>query len=213
VSFPVQPECPTIELVTEPEGETTLYIDHRQAMQAWERDLMHRSADLLCQHGSTFLEVVLGLGLSALHIANHPNTRHHTVIEKYQQVIDLFGVSHPEIPRTLEIVHADFLDHMHALEPSSLDGIFFDPFLPAEIRNDQRFWDVVMPVLTRSLRRDGVFIPCFSTHPILYWIDYFERVSVERHDFVAYATTEYTHVTSGHAYIHGYSRPTPVAPR
>src|SRR6266542_4185269 len=138
VNRPLQPENPTIELVTDDEGETTLYIDQRQAMQAWERDLMRRSADILCAHGSEFLEVGLGLGISALHIAQHPATRRHVVIEKYQEVIDLFRVAHPVLPPALDIVCADFLDAMQTIEPASVDGIFFDPFLPAEIRNDPR---------------------------------------------------------------------------
>ena len=41
------PEDAKIELV-EKEGEVTLYIDGGQAMQAWERELMWRSADILC---------------------------------------------------------------------------------------------------------------------------------------------------------------------
>src|SRR6266498_2632421 len=117
---------PKIFLVEE-NGETTLLIDDRQAMQAWERDLMFASADLLCEHGSNFLEVGLGLGLSALRIASHPATRRHRVIEKYGRVIDLFKARHPNLPATLEIVEADFFDYVDVLEPSSVDGIFFDP--------------------------------------------------------------------------------------
>jgi predicted O-methyltransferase YrrM len=58
-------------------GEVTLYIDGNQAMQAWEHDLMVELADLLYQYGCEFLEVGLGLGISALRIAQHiprPNT-------------------------------------------------------------------------------------------------------------------------------------------
>ena len=62
---------PKIELV-EQGGEVTLLFDDRQAMQAWERDLMLASGDLLCEFGSNFLEVGLGLGLSALRIAENP---------------------------------------------------------------------------------------------------------------------------------------------
>src|SRR6185436_14797776 len=120
---------PQIELV-EQGSEVTLLFDDRQAMQAWERDLMFASADLLCEHGSNFMEVGLGLGLSALRIAENPRVRRHVVVEKYKQVIDLFKDRHPNLPNTLEIVEADFFDYMHGLEPASLDGIFFDPFLP-----------------------------------------------------------------------------------
>ena len=80
---------PEIELV-EQGSEVTLLFDDRQAMQAWERDLMFASADLLCEYGSNFLEVGLGLGLSALRIAENPRVRRHVVVEKYKRVIDLF---------------------------------------------------------------------------------------------------------------------------
>lgn len=204
---PLQPDTPPIAIVTEAGGATTLYIDDRQAMQAWERDLMHRSADLLCQHGDHFLEVGLGLGISALRIASHPNTRAHLVVEKYQRVIDLFRTVHPTAPRTLEIVHADFLDFIRAVPRGAFDGIFFDPYLPPEMRNDEGFWDGVMPVLTRALRPGGVFIPCFTTRPTLYWARHFTHASVERHPYAAYENTEYTAAVSGDAYIQCYYEP------
>src|SRR5947209_15065982 len=98
-------EDPEIQLVERDNSEVTLYVAGEQAMQAWERDLMWKSADILCQYGSEFLEVGLGLGLSALRIANHPNTHKHIVVEKYQKVIDLFKSLHPSLPTNLKIVH------------------------------------------------------------------------------------------------------------
>ena len=77
------PEDARIEMV-EDGGAVTLYIDGGQAMQAWERDLMRHSAEMLCACGSEFLEVGLGLGISALHIAAHPNTRRHVVVAQTQ---------------------------------------------------------------------------------------------------------------------------------
>ena len=84
-----QPTNPDVRLIENADGEVTLEIDGRQAMQEWERELMWASADLLCGFGSRFLEVGLGLGLSALRIANDPRTAHHTVIEKYPRVIEI----------------------------------------------------------------------------------------------------------------------------
>jgi spermidine synthase len=195
---------PKIELVEENDGEITLYIDGGQAMQAWELELMQASADMLCTYGSDFLEVGLGLGISALHIARHPNTRKHVVIEKYQRVIDLFYERHPAPPPTLEIRHADFSKLLSKLEPSSFDGIFFDPYLPYETMHDEAFWDEIMPLIIRPLRPGGVFIPCFSTRPVLSFMNYFERVIVERRPFTAYPTTGYTYGTSGDALIQCY---------
>ena len=156
------PEDAKIELV-EKEGEVTLYIDGGQAMQAWERELMWRSADILCAWGSEYLEVGLGLGLSALRIAGHDHTRRHTVVEKYQQVIDLFYQRHPEPPPNLQIVKADIFDFALTLEPDSLDGIFFDPYLSKDVPYDmQQLWGDVLPALVRSLRIGGAFVPYFS---------------------------------------------------
>src|SRR5437868_2669548 len=106
-----QPESPDIQLVEDANGEVTLLIDGGQAMQAWERDLMRESADMLCTYCSEFLEVGLGLGISALQIAANPGTRSHVVIEKYEHVIDLFRRQYPSLPSNLQIVCADFFDH------------------------------------------------------------------------------------------------------
>ena len=66
---------------------------------------MFASADLLCQHGSEFLEVGLGLGLSALRIAFNPRTRRHRVIEKYREVIDLFRDTWARLAQRYESLH------------------------------------------------------------------------------------------------------------
>ena len=60
MKVPNQPENPEIQLVETTSGEVTLAIDGGQAMQAWERELMHETADILCTYGSVFLEVGLG---------------------------------------------------------------------------------------------------------------------------------------------------------
>lgn len=202
---PAQSERPHVSL-REENHEVTLYIDDGQAMQGWERDLMHASADLLCEHGSEFLEIGLGLGISALRIAGHPGTRRHVVLEKYREVIDLFRERTPAPPAALEVIQADFFDYVGALPVNAFDGIFFDPYLPAAIRNDQALWDEVMPRLARVLRAGGVFLPCFTTRPTLYWIDYFDRVVVRRRAYTAYETTTYVARVSGSAYIHCYYR-------
>ena len=200
-------EHPEIHLVEE-DGEVTPFIGDHQAMQGWERELMMASADRLCEHGSEFLEVGLGLGLSALHIATRANTRRHVVVERYRRVIELFGERHPELPATLQIVEADFFDYVQRLAPSSLDGIFFDPWLPREVATDEALWLRVMPLVVRALRPGGAFIPFFTTRPELKWPFYkfFDRVIVDKRPFSAYASTEYTNGTSGDAYIQCFVR-------
>ena len=197
------PIDPTVQLVETPEGEVTLKINEGLSMQGWERELMQESGEILCSFGSQFLEVGLGLGFSALHIAQHQHTRKHTVVEIYRPVIDLFKNRHPLTPSTLEIVNTDFFKLVSDLEPETLDGIFFDPALPDSLWNDGSFWDELMPRIVRSLRPGGAFIPFFSTIPVLRWqyVNFFPRVIVERRPYKAYATTTYISCTSGDAYI------------
>ncbi len=198
---------PRIELI-ESDREQTLLIDGGQAMQAWETDLMHRSAEVLCGYGSRFLEVGLGLGISALRIAGASTTTRHTVVEKYARVIDFFTERHPDAPPTLEIVHADIVDHVDVLEPASLDGIFFDPYFPQEMLDDVAMWNHLVPALRRALRVGGALIPFATTKPVLRWqfAPFFDRVICERRRFEAYAGTNYMTTNEGSAWIQTFIR-------
>lgn len=199
---PSQPAPPEVALI-ETNGEVTLSIGGEQAMQAWERDLMWASADMLCRHGQDFYEVGLGLGLSALRIAEHPATRRHTVLELFDEVEELFRSQHPELPPTLGIERGDFFRRIHELPSESIDGMFFDPALDMDVWKDAELWSRSMAEVVRVLRPGGVFIPFFSTKPELRWqyVDHFRTITVERHTYQAYDTTEYTYGTSGNAYI------------
>lgn len=110
------------------------------------------SADLLCQFGSSFVEAGLGLGLSALHIARHPNTQRHIVVEFYDEVIRLFRERNTSWPSSLQIVRGDFFEYIRSLQPSSLDGMFFDP---GAARADQER----RALLGRDGARDGAGPP------------------------------------------------------
>ncbi|GHI04128.1 methyltransferase [Streptomyces cellostaticus] len=193
---------PEIELI-ERDGEVTLSIGGEQAMQAWERDLMWASADLLCRHGQDFYEVGLGLGLSALRIAHHPATRSHTVLELFDEVEELFHAANPGLPPCLSIERGDFFQRIKELPSESFDGMFFDPALDMEVWTDKELWARTVPEVVRVLRPGGVFIPFFSTKPELRWqyVEHFRRVHVERHPYQAYESTEYTYGTRGNAYI------------
>lgn len=196
-------EDPSIELVENSSGETTLLIGGEQAMQAWERPLMWEMADMLCQYGSEFLEAGLGLGLSALRIAGNPGTRRHVVVEKYEKVIQLFRDRHPVLPASLEIVHADFREYVRELEPEGIDGIFFDPHAPNGQRGTDALWAGVVQSVVRALRVGGVVIPFFSERPVLHerFAPAFRRVIVERRSFRAYPETNYLTTQEGTAYI------------
>lgn len=202
-----QNENPEITLV-ETESETTLLIDGGQAMQAWETELMWRSADILCGFGSEFLEVGLGLGISALRIAGAATTTRHVVVEKYEPVISLFRARHPESPPALEIVHADIVDHVHTLAPESLDGIFFDPYFPPEMLADTRLWAQLVPALRSALRMGGVLLPFATTKTQLRWQfePYFDRVVLESCRFEAYHDTTYMKRNAGRAWIQAFIR-------
>ncbi|MFD7233990.1 class I SAM-dependent methyltransferase [Streptomyces syringium] len=193
---------PAIELV-ERDGEVTLSIGGEQAMQAWERDLMWASADMLCEYGHDFYEVGLGLGLSALRIAGDPATRSHTVLELFDEVEELFRARHPHLPDNLAIERGDFFRRVFELPSESIDGMFFDPALDMAVWTDKDLWAKTMPEVVRVLRPGGVFIPFFSTKPELRWqyLPHFRTIRVERHPYAAYDTTEYTYGTSGDAYI------------
>lgn len=206
---------PRIELVKK-DGEVTLLIDGVQAMQAWERELMWRSADMLCEGGGDFLEVGLGLGLSALRIARKHNVRSHTVIEKHGKVIELFRQENADAPTNLKIIHSDFFDYVDRLQPQSFDGIFFDPELPKALFEDAARVNDFMPKLVRALRPGGGFVPMFSiggdvpdaatctASPSIMldrWLRFFDRVTIERQPFTAYTDTVYTDGTSGDAFI------------
>lgn len=155
---------PKIEFVETAE-KTTLLIDGEQAMQGWEDALMRRGGDIFCSHGSEFLEIGLGLGLSAMHIADKPTARHHVVFELHQPVIDRFRAQTPDPPAALAIRLGDFFELLPGSEPASVDGIFFDPYLPPAKRNDPGFWSAVVPPMAALLRPGGVFVPCFNTRP------------------------------------------------
>jgi hypothetical protein len=193
---------PAVELQAQGD-ETTLYVSGSQAMQAWEQDLMHESADVLCGFGARFMEVGLGLGLSALRIASNPGTANHTVFEKHREVIELFTADHEDLPAPLDIRHADIFETLGDLEANCYDGIFFDPALPMELWRDEELWAETMPALIRTLRPGGAFIPFFSTRPLLreqFW-PYFETILTLRRSYAAYADTEYTYGQSGAAFI------------
>jgi len=172
-------------------------------MQAWEQDLMWRSADLLCEYGSEFLEVGLGLGISALRIAAHPSTRHHVVVEKYRPVIELFYERNTVRPAALEVVEADIVDYVHELATGRLDGIFFDPYFPPAMRDDPEVWKDLVPAMRRALRPGGVLIPFATTRPQLRWqfAPFFDRVIIEKRRFTAYRQTNYMRFNEGVAYI------------
>lgn len=212
----VQSADPVVSLVRGDSGEVTLLIDDVQAMQGWEHDLMCRSADLLTEYGSDFLEVGLGLGISAMRIASRPGVRSHLVVEKYQRVIDLFTAENPDAPKTLEVVNADFFDFVDTLATDSLDGVFFDPELPKSLFEDRALLDDLMPKIVRALRPGGRFVPMFAIAGIVpdlatcttsagemveRYLRYFDRVVLETHPYQAYADTEYTPGRAGSAYL------------
>ena len=109
----------------------------------------------------------------------------------------------------LEIVQSDFFDYVYKLEPSSLDGIFFDPFFGGtSIWEDSAIWNEVMPRVVTALRPGGVFMPCFSTFPVLRQncVPFFDRIIVERRSYRTYAGTNYTPALSGDAFIQCFVR-------
>jgi spermidine synthase len=184
-------------------GERTLYINGGQAMQAWERELMEFSADLLGSYGNTFAEAGLGFGLSALRMSTNLQVTSHTVVELHDDVIQMFRTRCPNPPRALRIVLGDFFDWIRAVEPESLDGIFFDPALPRSRWDDAKFWDERVPWMRRAIRRGGALVPFFSTRPVLrkQFLRHFEEVRCFPRPFTAYRNTVYTYTRQGTAIV------------
>ncbi len=205
------PDDAQIRRETTPDGETTLWIDGNQAMQAWELDLMHECADILVEHGSVFLEVGLGLGLSAMRIAAAPATKRHVLVEKYEAVVKLFYESEESVPPTLEIVTADFFQWLDTAPAETFDGIFFDPALPPATWNNVELWASVVPKMARLLRPGGVFIPFFNTEPRLreQYLSTFPVATMLRRPYRSYDGSYYAHTPlekEGHAYIQCFYR-------
>ena len=209
-----QPSDPSIRLVDDDDG-ITLWIDDIQVMQGWEAPLMWRSADLLTERGSDFLEIGLGLGLSALRIANSPGTRRHTVVEKYPEVIELFR-GRNEIPDTLEIVNRDVFEFVQSIEPHSVDGILFDFDIPREMFDSDELFAGFLPKLLSALRPGGAFVPMFATltpppevatttrsaaQTLDKYLAHFDTVHIERHPYRTYASTNYMPAREGDAFI------------
>ena len=171
-------------------------------MQGWERPLMEQSARILCGYGSTFLEAGLGLGYSARAIAGDRRTARHTVVELRAEIITAFTAG-GAAPPNLEILCDDFFAFVRRVPDASVDGIFFDPALPARVWNDEAFWNREVPQMTRVLRPGGALIPFFSTEPSLrtQFVRHFETIVVRKRPYRAYDTTMYTHGTQGDAYI------------
>ena len=204
----IQPEDPEISLEVI-NGETTLTIAGRQAMQQWEYELMRRSAEIMCEgtiadtQSKNYLEAGLGLGISARHIGSHASTAQHTVIEKYAKVIQLYTQNFPVLPHRVKLIQDDFFRFIETAPSNYYDGIFFDPALPRPLWDQEDFWQQVTAHMKRILKPAGRLMPFFSTTPEIrkQYRSHFSKVYVERHPFKAYGSTNYTHGLEGDAYI------------
>jgi predicted methyltransferase len=130
------------------------------------------------------------------------------VIERYTGVVELFRSRHQALPASFEIVVADWFDFVETVPPESVDGILFDPALPASMWDDVELWDRAVPAMRRALRKGGALVPFFTTRPYLRWqyLRAFDRILVERHPFRAYPGTGYTAATEGDAFIQCFIR-------
>ena len=160
------PEDAKIELV-EKEGEVTLYIDGGQAMQAWNASSCG-VRQTSCVPGALSiwrLDLAWGFRRCESQATITPPTHRRGEISTSHRPL-LPAISEP--PANLQIVKADIFDFALTLEPESLDGIFFDPYLSKDVPCDmQQLWGDVLPALVRSLRIGGAFVPYFSPKPEL----------------------------------------------
>jgi amino acid adenylation domain-containing protein len=142
-------------------SDTELNIDGQQVMQAWERPLMKKMAEIATETHGDVLEVGFGMAIAATYMLDM-GVRSYTVIEYNDEVIARFErwrESYPDVDiRLLRGKWQDLQDHL-----GSYDAVFFDTY-PVD---EWEFWQHAIEHITfaehffpcahRVLRPGGIF--------------------------------------------------------
>jgi len=148
------------------EGEATygngqLRIDGQEVMQAWQKPLMERMVDVLCQDAERVLEIGFGMGMAADMIQAR-GVSSHTIVECNPQVIETFRRWRNRYPHAeVNLVEGKWQDVIDRLP--QYDAILFDTFPLDEEEFDETvirsvtFAEHFMASAAAHLTRGGVF--------------------------------------------------------
>jgi type IV protein arginine methyltransferase len=95
-------------------------------MMEWERPLMKRHAEIVCQDGGHILEIGFGLGISAGYIQQE-NIILHTIIEINDDIYQILLEWSKDKPNVIPI-KGDWFELSNNLELDKYDGIFYDGY-------------------------------------------------------------------------------------
>ena len=102
----------------------SIYFDYdgekEFVMMEWERPLMEKHANYVCENGGDILEIGFGMGISADYIqANNINS--HTIIEIHPDILNK-AYEWAEGKSNINIIAGDWYNSLDVL--STYDGIF-----------------------------------------------------------------------------------------
>lgn len=106
----------------------SIYFDYdgekEFVMMEWERPLMEKHANYVCENGGDILEIGFGMGISADYIqANNINS--HTIVEIHPDILNK-AYEWAEGKSNINIIAGDWYNSLDVL--STYDGIFLDTF-------------------------------------------------------------------------------------
>lgn len=114
-------------------------------MMEWERPLMKRHAEVVCQDGGNILEIGFGLGISAGYIQQQ-NIQSHTIVEVHDDMYQKLLEWSKDKPNVIPI-KGDWFEIGDQL--GKYDGIFYD----ADCQNAMKLKDFVI----NHLKDNGIF--------------------------------------------------------
>ena len=131
--------------------DTSIYFinelgEKEYVMMDWEREVMRRHAEIVCENNGHVLEIGFGMGISAGYIQdNEPLS--HTIVENHPQVITK-ALDWAEGKSNVTIVQGSWIDKLDEL--SMYDGIFYDAY------GDENFLEFKNQ-LTSLMKPNGIF--------------------------------------------------------
>lgn len=162
-------------------NENSILIDGRAAhpvvMADFEKPLMKRHADIVCQLGGDILEIGFGMGISANYIQSN-NIKSHTIVEIHPQILErLYQWSKNK--SNVRVIEGDWFDNRELICSMKYDGIFFDTHL------DWNIFQFREVVVDKCLKDSGIFTWFSPNYPLYEGVDHtfgYSNVNVESID-------------------------------